>query len=96
MKFELQSIVISGVNNREKSEEDLETFAFTTEGDPTIFNVIIRDDGSYNSSHRDQYGIKIDNVTIENLKGGTGALLYASFERYNSSLNISASSFNSI
>ncbi len=91
MKFELTNIVVKNVNNMDKG---VLADPSAPSGDPTIFNVIVRNSDYYTDPSL--YGITIKNVSIMVLKGGTGALLQASFERDSSSLNISQSSFNSI
>ena len=65
-------------------------------GDPTIFNVVIRDSNDEKFNNDSYYGITIENINVENLNGGIGALLNTSFERNSSYLNISNSNFTSI
>jgi hypothetical protein len=65
-------------------------------GDPTIFNLVIRDSHDKKFNNYSFYGITIENINVENLNGGIGALLNTSFERNSSYLNISNSNFTSI
>jgi hypothetical protein len=65
-------------------------------GDPTIFNVVIRDSLDKKFNNDSFYGITIENINVENLNGGIGALLNSSFERNSSYINVSNSNFTSI
>ena len=93
MNFELSNIVIKNVNTLEKAADEIDPNAPI--GDPSIFQVNIKEMGD-SLDKPELYGILIKNITTNKLNGGKGALLQASFERFNSSLTVEGSTFESI